>query len=170
MGKAAAAIKVDAAMMGSTKGIGARVNRAENVWPKHISTVRDVVKEVKEKAGVVKEQIHSFNERIGPALQEAMAFSEMMKRQNDYYDNALPEDIYNGSGTIISNLALAKRYGVNLLKKEADELDKYASLVAAKFAAAPIDPQTVVVVARSDLRCRRVERERRRVVALSDFL
>lgn len=115
------------------------VKASEAVWPQHHQAVDEVLRQVHGKASQIREKIDEFNYRIVPALREAADFNEMMKKQNDYEFNVLPSEVYDNAGTIVRKLALAKRYGENVLKRDIRDLERYTDNLLAKSASAP-DP------------------------------
>eukprot|EP00927_Polykrikos_kofoidii_P074914 TRINITY_DN70969_c0_g1_i1.p1 TRINITY_DN70969_c0_g1~~TRINITY_DN70969_c0_g1_i1.p1 ORF type:complete len:374 (+),score=55.46 TRINITY_DN70969_c0_g1_i1:66-1187(+) len=103
----------------------------------HHGGVKDVAKEVEQQTEMLMAKINNFNRRLSPALDKAMRFNDMLKRQSDWEHNALPADMFENSGAIVTNLKLAHKYGTNVLKHDVDELKKISHFLKLKYASVP---------------------------------
>eukprot|EP00929_Paragymnodinium_shiwhaense_P114099 TRINITY_DN82412_c0_g1_i1.p1 TRINITY_DN82412_c0_g1~~TRINITY_DN82412_c0_g1_i1.p1 ORF type:complete len:327 (-),score=91.01 TRINITY_DN82412_c0_g1_i1:33-1013(-) len=103
-----------------------------NLAPHHQS-VKDVAKETLARSEEVREKINTFNHRIEPAIKKALVFNDILKRQSDSPYNELPEEMWENSGAIITNLELARKYGKNVLASDSEDLVKLANNIALKY-------------------------------------
>jgi len=107
----------------------------EKQFEPHVRNVKNTLAEVVQDSVNIREKIDSFNERVDVALKNAMRFNALIRKQHDFPNNMLPDDVLSNTGAVVANLQLARKLGRNLLQHDAEELVKVAQLQELQYSA-----------------------------------